>query len=473
MSQFSNLLNNFIKESSFTIKKLSNECQIDRTVIQKYISGERLPSSYKNIEKIINKLTLTEKQKKSLKKAYDIERTGIDKYNRLIKLKEIIETLHLYSSNQIKINYNFNNISSIATNLNELIVLSHFIMNDAIHSESKTIKICIPTNNKLYENIISTLNIHDDLFLKQIIHLENDFQNNRNMLNLIQFENIFSSLYFYNTIVKYNYDNFISTLSNYVSYPYMIHSEHYSMLIDSQITSGILLTDEINKYLIKQFDEEFNKANLYCSHHSSSFGYLQYWNSIKHYDSFNFYIFSNKPALLFVLDDDLLNRHFLGNKEDYEIIKTYFHNYKKHIYNLSLQKQIHIYFTKSGLESFINSGTTEEFPNKYMTPMDKDECILMLKRLINMTHNSHYQLHMINENLFKLPEHCIISFQENGNIMIVAGKSEEENQCIDISESTVCKEFYNLENIIEIEEYLYNQEYSSLYLKTFMKQHTF
>ena len=47
MSQFSNLLSIYIKESPYNIKNLANEIQIDRTILQKYISGKRFPTSCK------------------------------------------------------------------------------------------------------------------------------------------------------------------------------------------------------------------------------------------------------------------------------------------------------------------------------------------------------------------------------------------------------------------------------------------
>lgn len=472
MSLFSNLLSQFISDSSYTIKKLSDECNVDRTVIQKYISGERLPNSYKNIEKIINKLTLTKKQKKNLRKTYDIEKIGIYKYNHFMKLKQIIENINHMNINHIKINYNFNSKHTVAKNIDELIINIYFIINDTIHSKNNTLKLYIPTNNILYSTIIDYFYLSHEFFIKQILHLENDQENYENMLNLIQFENCFSTLFSQNVMTKYNYDNFISTLSHYISYSYMICSERYTLLIDSQLSSGILLTNEINQFLNHQFDIIFKNSQIYNLQCSSPFGYLQYHHDIHYIQNYNHYIIANEPSIISVIDDNLFDYHFIGSKNDYDKIKKYFSNYKDYIFNLTITNTLNIYFTKSGLQTFIDTGFTCEFPKKYMSPLSKKECIYILKRFINIINrNKNYQLHLINENYFTFPLQCMISYQENSDIMITIN-SNDQNSSIIINELTIKKEFYHFESFIKLEELEYDNLYTKHYLQQFIENNS-
>ncbi len=472
MSLFANLLSQFISDSPYSIKKLSDECNVDRTVIQKYISGERLPNSYKNIEKIINKLTLTKKQKKNLRKTYDIEKIGIDKYNHFIKLKQIIENINHININHIEINYNLNTKHTIAKNIDELIINIHFIINDAINSKDNTLKLYIPTNNTLYSTIINSFYLSHNFHIKQILHLENDQENYKNMLNLIQFDNCFFTLLSQNVITKYNYNNFISTLSHYISYSYMICSEQYTLLIDSQLSSGILLTNEISQFLNHQFDIIFKNSQIYNSQHFSSFGYLQYHHDFHYVQNHNHYIIANEPSIISVIDDNLFDYHFIGNKCDYNKIKKYFSDYKNYILNLTITNTLNIYFTKSGLQAFIDTGFTCEFPKEYMTPLSKKERIFILKRFMNIINsNKNYQLHLINENYFTFPQQCIISYQENSDIMIMIN-SNNQNSTIFIKELTIKKEFYHFESFIKLEELEYDVIYTKHYLQQFIKNNS-
>ena len=91
--RFSVLLDYLIKNHTYNNKKLAQETGIDRTVIQKYISGARLPSSYDNIEIIADKLTLSKEERNMLYDAYKIEKVGYEKYEQLKLIKKIIEIL--------------------------------------------------------------------------------------------------------------------------------------------------------------------------------------------------------------------------------------------------------------------------------------------------------------------------------------------------------------------------------------------
>ena len=211
MSYFSDLLSLYIKESPYNIKHLANESQLDRTIIQKYISGNRFPSSYSNIEKIISHLTLTNQQKCDLKKAYHIEKFGIEQYQYLLKIKSIIENMHLIEPISFSTEYQFEINKSFALNLEELLTFTHMLLDDAQKTNHK-LKICLPTSNKLYKLIKNAVCLNDSLSLDHLLYLENDTLKYKDMYNLIQFENCFPTLLSNKCIIKYMYLQSISTL---------------------------------------------------------------------------------------------------------------------------------------------------------------------------------------------------------------------------------------------------------------------
>ena len=131
MSQFSDLLSIYIKESPYNVKNLANKIQMDRTILQKYISGNRFPTSYACIEKIVSHLTLTDQQKYDLKKAYQIEELGLDQYHYLLKIKSIVENIHYIEPLSFTTEYQFNINKSCASNLDDLLTFTQFILNDA------------------------------------------------------------------------------------------------------------------------------------------------------------------------------------------------------------------------------------------------------------------------------------------------------------------------------------------------------
>ena len=290
---------------------------------------------------------MTDVQKFNLKKAYDIEKFGVEQYKYISKIKEIIENFHLIKNISFSTKYEFKIDNSVANNLNELTVFSHLILDDA-QKNNKKIKICLPATNCIYKLIRDAVCLHGSLSLEHILYLENDNQNYKNMYNLAQFENCLPTLFSNRCSIKYSYQHSISNLFNQNVYPYSIHSQNYSLLLNCQLNSGLLLQGEHNQYLHTQFNHLFNNAQLYNSYSQSSLGYLNYHHFFKGQMN-DFFLIQSKPSILFILDKDMLDRHFIGTDKQYQTILNFLNNYKSHIINILSFFEFHMYFTKNGL----------------------------------------------------------------------------------------------------------------------------
>lgn len=468
MSHFSELLSQYIQESPYNIKHLASECHIDRTVIQKYISGQRFPNSYANINKITEKLTLTDQQTNLLKKAYDIEKFGLYEYQYLMRTKNIIEQMHYIKKLSFNVEYQFNINKSFASNKDDLLSLTHFILNDCLNTDCE-LKASLPANNNLYLLLKNVACIQKKINLKHILHLENDYNNHQNMFNLSQFENCLSTLVADNITVKYIYDNFISNLQSQSAYVYTIHSKNYSLLINSQLNSGILLTGDESTHLKMQFDRAFNDASLYNKRFFSSMSYLNAYSVLENkYTDIS--LIARNINILYVLDNDLLDRHFIGTKEEEEQLKELLESYKQYITNILPYHQLDMYFSKEGLYDFVESGIINDFPSSFFTPFDKKEVSLLIKRLINLTkHYSNFHLNMIEDQQFKLPLNCFIAYQQNSEVLITFKNNDHYHSCI-LNEITIKKEFFNLNQLIKIENYTYDNDYTLAYLNSLTKK---
>ena len=58
MIVFSELLKSFINEKNISVKKLAANVQMDRTLIQKYMSGSRVPKNYREVQKLADGMML-------------------------------------------------------------------------------------------------------------------------------------------------------------------------------------------------------------------------------------------------------------------------------------------------------------------------------------------------------------------------------------------------------------------------------
>lgn len=452
MSQFSDLLSIYIKESPFSIKSLANEIQIDRTILQKYISGKRFPTSYATIQKIISHLTLTDQQKYDLKKAYQIEKLGLDQYSYLLKIKSIVENIHYIEPLSFTTEYQFDINKSCTSNLDDLLIFTQFILNDASTTDHK-LQICLPASNKIYELISHTVCLDGHISLEHLLYLDNDISNYQNMYNLTQFENCFPTLLSDHCIIKYIYQHSDSTFNSQNMYPYSIHSQNYTLLINNKLDSGMLLKDEINDYLHTQFEQLFMKAYPYSSYHYSDSGYLPLY-SFFNKEILPFYSLQRKPNILFVLDNDMLERHCMRAKEELLNDLDY---YKKHINSILLSDEFHLYFTKGGLLELIQTGVIDDISSSLITPFDNEEIQLLLHRLMNINkHHHNFYLHLIKED-FKFPKNCLIAYQEDHEVLFGVKEKKGYHSFI-LNESTIKREMFHLDILMNIEDIIYTEE---------------
>lgn len=475
--KFSILLEYLIKNSSYTIKRLAEETNIDRTVLQKYISGTRFPNSYTNIEKIADKLTLPKEQRDSLYNSYKIEKVGYHKYERLQLIKEIIENINYpkeISDYDFNILYSFNQINNFAFNNTDLIALIRFMLYQAKKSKSHKLKAYLPIKNEIYDIICNNLKSTTPLFMEMLIHISTAKSEQLN--NIKQFKNLLPIIFLENTQIKYYYDNQAFIQNNTFSYPYLICCDQYSLLINSNLTSGILLENEINDYLSHQFDKIYSQAELFCKNISSPSDIINYYleDSFIFQDSENNYSFSYEPCIVPALDQELIKKIYPGDNKNKEYVENFLNSDHKHILNhIKKGKNFFFYFTKSGLQSFYDTGKVSEIPNQFLNPFSKTDVIRILNRTINIA-NSYptFRFYLIKEEKFSLPNKFSLTFNDIKNINItLGGKNEDSSVNLIILEPTLRNEFYSLIDLITLEECCYDFEYSYEYLKKFIKKH--
>lgn len=468
MSHFSDLLTKCIKDSPYNIKNLAANSQIDRTVIQKYLSGERLPNSYKNIEKIIAKLALTTEERRILKRAYDIEKLGINKYNHLMKLKELIENIRPLSTNnkvKFQLDYQFEQINNLVTNQHDLLILIQYLITKTSHIQNPELRLYIPADQYIYPQILHLFQQFSTLTIYHLLHFENDENSRYNLHNFNQFNNCFSALLLKNYHLKYKYDNFISTFSSSLAYPYMILTKENTLLIDSYIQSGILIHNDDNNHFIQQFDEIYFTSNKFY-HQLNEKEYFDYFDNLIQEDDIK--LFSYRPNTFLVLDDDLIDYHYLGNINQKILIKDKLKQYKQTILQAK-SANISIYFTKQGLDSFYQTGLTNPFATESFLPLSKEEVILVLKRILHLAKsNDNYNLYLIDEQKFNFPQNSCIIYNNNTNLLITLFNNNNIHLILD--ELTIKKDFCYLHELIKIEEYQYDQKDTLIFLEQFINE---
>lgn len=399
INNFSLLLKQYINESQYNVVTLSKLTNISRSSIQKFMSGIQIPKNYETIEKLIQFLPLSIIQKDELKKAYMIEQVGYLNYQKMTVLKEFIQSFNTYPSSSFNYNlsYKFNKINKFAHNPEELKLMLHFIIEDALN-HSKQIKILMNADNPLFEIIYQYAKNYPDLVIKQIVNFKN-LGNDVTSSNLEQLEKLLPLLLLKNkTSIKYIYGK--ENNPNYYSiFPYSIASDNYIILINSDYTLGMLI-NENQKYLINEFNKKNKLAKKLIYKSKNKTNYINtFLNTLTNQKNTNFQIFSHISLI-------------------YTYLKIFNQNQSSY---------------KNKLNEFLQ--------NNHLTLYLTSDQNTDKKCFTNILTNDHFNIHIINKNKINFPDDLLILNTQTSLILIF------KNINITIYENTICQDFQLLDKL--------------------------
>lgn len=93
MSDFSNYFKDCIHQNHVNVSLLSRQSGINRTLLQKIITGARIPSEESFFEKVLPYMMLSLRQQEELMRLYHIEKIGKEAYSQHMIIKSFIEHL--------------------------------------------------------------------------------------------------------------------------------------------------------------------------------------------------------------------------------------------------------------------------------------------------------------------------------------------------------------------------------------------
>lgn len=399
INNFSLLLKQYINESQYNVVTLSKLTNISRSSIQKFMSGIQIPKNYETIEKLIQFLPLSIIQKDELKKAYMIEQVGYLNYQKMTVLKEFIQSFNTYPSSSFNYNlsYKFNKINKFAHNPEELKLMLHFIIEDALN-HSKQIKILMNADNPLFEIIYQYAKNYPDLVIKQIVNFKN-LGNDVTSSNLEQLEKLLPLLLLKNkTSIKYIYGK-ENNPNHYSIFPYSIASDNYIILINSDYTLGMLI-NENQKYLINEFNKKNKLAKKLIYKSKNKTNYINtFLNTLTNQKNTNFQIFSHISLI-------------------YTYLKIFNQNQSSY---------------KNKLNEFLQ--------NNHLTLYLTSDQNTDKKSFTNILTNDHFNIHIINKNKINFPDDLLILNTKTSLILIF------KNINITIYENTICQDFQLLDKL--------------------------
>lgn len=410
MSEFSNILSQFIHTKNIKVYPLSKYCDFDRSTIYKIINGKRKPPSPDVIDKMAEFMHLTPTEYDQFKEAYEITLIGSDNYYRRKSTENFL--MHFpdnfsiqpgteHSVSVRKDNFTSPACASIQTQVELDYTLRNVLIKESCKENGKVALFMQPDHKGLF-SLLSSLNLSYTLEIRHIFCLSNNeiLSKDHELYNLEYFNNIFP-LYLRNLNYQasYFYDSIHSHFFNLNALPYFIVTSQYVVSCSSDYQYGIFYSDPD---VVSQFWKIFYSFQNKCTplfqifHMLPSNLHMLQNISLNSYES---YLLQPEACFTPFISDKILEHALSPMFPDRDrllpVISAFFN---KNTENLA---SMHVYFTKRGIQRFTKTGLLKELPSDFFRPFLITERLQMLQKLLPCCIQGTYR--MLKQPLNQLP----------------------------------------------------------------------
>lgn len=453
MNDFSNYFKECILKNHLNVSQLSKQSGINRTLLQKIMTGARMPSDETFFDKIFPYMMLSLRQQETLISFYQIEKMGREQYYQLNLVKSFIE--HLQRDPQVESPMLNLKVES-QPRKKEYTVYDKFSLIQCISSSLGHVKqaknphvylLMQDIDHSVYDFIASSLYGRKDVTVEHLLCFQSAEVNNTNQLNFnIQLCECITPLLLCGCDYQpmcYYHSNAIDQ-SYYAPFPYVFLTEDCAINFCKDLSSAIITHD---RAIIDQFYEFFHRRKQVSISIIQQYRnpldivkpYLTEINKLKRDDPI--YTFMHQPSVLPLCPIDTLihkvKPEYIKDPDIKKLILTY-------LQRLQSLENMSIYFTKSGLYKFMETGQISEAPAHLYEPFTLKERIAILTEMIKKQACGDYHAQLIN-NKFTYHEDLTIAIYNESSIIFRYGLEKDGTSFLlnEMSLGTMMLSFFN------------------------------
>ena len=479
MSDFSDRCRFYLNESGSNVYQISKQSGLDRTTIQRMLSGQRLPSQ-KFIETFSDYLHISTYEKLELIELYQIEKIGKSVYLNRKNIQSLLDflkatenrTLDISNTAYDPIRLSVSKSRHYTADVNSLL---EKILTFAFTSQLK--------NEAIYTNIPAEYDYFFSLLcscqkkyactipVTQLFgintHSKDTTRPNENLEILC---NVFSFLVSpYKDYKPFYYYNKVSVKEYALQiFPYYVITSNAVLLISFDLKTGCI-TKETSMVLSyqKEFKKIFSLSSPFIKRVSDPIEALdEYCKSFMEYGRPSFTLESQPCLFSMFYSDQLLDRlcpQEVPNRS--ELLETFL---KISSTSFSSLNDYTGFFTLSGVRSFMNTGIITSPIAVYAEAFSPSERKKMLTYLLsNKMSPSKASTVLLNDNFIFSQQVNIELFGRNHLHFITS--TPDSFDFLTIDELSICESFSDYFNFLKESDYAYSEEEKCSVIQGFLK----
>lgn len=410
MSMFSQLLQKHFQEKSLKIYQIAQLSNIERTLLQKILTGSRKPSSEEQVDRLAQALMLTASETKELQNAYQILHMGEENWHRRSAVWNLMQSFHITDST---LDIGFSPDVSVSFQDSTTVVhgaisvkraLYSILLQESCNPQGELFIVAQPD----FSFLINCLNLINftSLPIEHFISFGSRSEDSTSNLNLL--ERIIPTLLTCKGYTPFGYyENTPSLFGPNSFLPNMVLTSHYSMQFSSDCESAV----------ISSLPDVLKLCNNFIKQkRASAFPIFKKQNSFEEYlDSIiaepmheQRYVLVDTPYLFPFLTPEMCDRHLyeeeLGSRRIAQL--------KRRLQSIHSPTSVfHSLLTSDGFQQLYTSGRFTEIPKRCYSAFCTEEVRFLLHRALEWQEAGRYRMHVIkNPHLLFPPNLCITAF---------------------------------------------------------------
>lgn len=475
MSVFSDCLEKIRIRRDLTNTQIAQICGLEKTVVHRWFSGQRLPSSWEKIEKNIESLHLSTDERFQLKKAYEQTMVGEENYQYYQKMIGILTTIQEEKEQKARKENGFIRRYSIKKPPDFMVLKNKMEVIQCMQDFCTYLSTC--GKKRLYlkmQTACSELLMlvkmfcyqNPDCSLEEIIYMDNELDGSY-IYNASVFQEVISLLMLQNSAKIYFSEAMESDKKFAMNW---IFSDYFFIEFNEQMSYGIVTTDP---ELLQFYQDDFKRLKALCRPIGQK--YVKPLEYIEEYVFFksDLVTIEYMPCFGKCLSEDMLRACIYEDVPEREqfiqkVLKIF-----QGKNNEKFAEHIDTFFFPSGLLKYMETGTLEIFPYKIYRPMDLSMRCEVLRRAIALLENGTVVQHMLREN--KFPNMSGIQVDQiHGKVkkltFTIRFEGEVKEQ-FEITEQRILNRFWQFLNYLKDSEYVYTVEETKEYMKKVLERY--
>lgn len=491
MASYGEILRKFIKDSGMSVRKLSIETDINRTLLQKYLSGERLPKNIREVQHISECLMLSPEKKEALLECYNRSRYGAKRYDSFLMIRDMLNGQADFRTHSVSSTAMTGSMESFtdATEENGFLQVAEgsracvgrMEVENALRAILKRQQksgdewgiqlIAQPETGNLLKTILSVCGSQSQRGkVEQIICLDEDSSEGNNNIQTVYnlLPMLFGSVSYESF---YYYDRKDSHINSMSLLPVMILAGDSAMICNYKMDEGLVFSNkESVSFCRHQYQTMKKRTSLLTKYFKDDvtewMSFLQ--NFITDLAVVEICI-ESIPCITYALNETILADILCLDTERNQILMEIFTKNRNIILHAADKKVPINIFEERGLRYFMETGRTDEYPYEWYIPIPVHYRLLVLEGMIFMAENNYMEYIMTNSDLLTIDENLLIYVNEN--VVFQYHQDNQLSQYFSINERGVRRSFQEFIGFAEEHGWLHDADSTTRQMKEILMEY--